>query len=241
MREFKMPPRTLPGRRHDSKFMLWVSLAALAVSFSILFLIANTPGSLLHRLGPPLVWALVLIVLGALGMYVVVMRRKFERLKQSISFVLEQEELVRRIPARPDVRIPLPQIKSLHEKSGCLVVTGGDPVRTIAVPRKVENFDLLRTELLKHAPLSSPPWSYRLRWITLSLFAISALLLIWSENPTTIRSAAAVFVVFMGWESFKLHRLLRHNPKPWVFWLMIASIWLSTGYLIYVRIFGGSL
>lgn len=241
MEEFRLPRRAFPTPSHDSRIMLWVSIAALVLSFSILIFIGYAPHSVVHRFGQPLVGVLVLIILCTLGTYIVMLRRKVERLRHDLTFVLGQDELVRKMPRHPDVRIPLPKVKTLHEQAGCLVVEGSDPPRRIAVPRKVENFELLKAELLKYAPLSPPPLSYRLGWATSCLYILSGVLLTWSGNVTIIRTAAAVFVILSGWESFKLHHLLRRSPKRFALWLAMGSFWLSIGFLIYIRVFGGNL
>lgn len=241
MEEFRLPQRIFSSPRRDSRTMLWVSIPALVLSFIILFFIGYAPHSVVHRVGPPLVGVLVLVVLSTLGTYIVMLRRKFERLRRDLTFVLEQDELVRKMPGRPDVRIPLLQIKSLYEPSGCLMVEGSDPPRRIAVPSKVENFEQLKAELLKYAPLSPPPLSYRFGRTTSFLYIVSGVLLAWSGNGTIIRTAAAVFVVLSGWESFKLHRLFQRRAKRLAFWLILGSFWLSIGFLIYITVFGGSL
>lgn len=239
MEEFRLPQRTFPTRRHDNWVVALVSIGAVVLTLGILFFIGYGPHSVLHQVGPLLVWSIVVIVFCAVGVDLFMLRRTFDRVKSDLTFVLYQDELIRKRPGFPDVQVSLPEIKSLHEQSGCLVVTGGDPPRRIAVPQKVENFELLKAELLKNAPHSSPPRRSGLGWITSSLFVICGLLLIWSGNVTTIQTAAAVFVVLLGWESLKLHRLLRHSPKRMVFWSLMGLVWLSIGFLIYIRVFGG--
>ena len=187
MSEFKLPPRTLPAGRHDARIMLRVSMAGIVLAFGILFLLATDPHSVVHRFGPLLVWALVLIVVYIVATFFVVLRRELERSRQDLTFVLSEGELIRKRPRSPDVRIPLPQILFLYEQWGCLVVAGGDPPLRLEVPKKVENFKLLKAELLKYAPRSSVPWSYRLklRCADLPLYIIWGVLVIWSGNVTT--------------------------------------------------------
>ncbi len=243
MREFKISARTFPTPRHDSRIMLLVSAAALALSFGILFFIGYAPGSLVHRLGPPLVWVLVLVILCTLATYILMLRRKWERVRHDLSYALDKDELTCKMPGRPDVQIALQQIQSLYEQSGYLVVTGGDPARRIAVPRKVEDFELLRTELLRYAPLSSPPWSYRLKvgWVTLLLYIICWVLLLWSGDAHTIRLAAVGVVVLLGWDSFILHQRMPRGRARITLWVALGSSWLLTAGVIYIRAFGGRL
>ena len=241
MGEFRLPQRTFLTRRHDNWMVALVSIGAVVLALGILFFIGYGPHSVVHQVGPLLVWSILLIVFCAVGLDLFILRRTFDRVKYDLRFVLNQDELIRERPGFPDVRISLQKIRSLHEQSGCLVVTGGDPLKRIAVPQDVENFELLKAELLNCAPLSSPPRHSSLGWVTSSLFIISGMLLIWPGNVTIIRTAATVFVGLLGWESFKLHRLLQRGPKRWVFWLLMACVWLSTGFLIYIRVFGGRL
>lgn len=218
-----------------------VSIGAVVLMLGILLFIWYGPHSVVHHVGSLLGWAILLIVFCAVGVDLFMLRRTFERMKCDLAFVLNQDELIRKKPGFPDARIPLQKVRSLREQSGCLVVAGGDPLKRIAVPEKVENFELLKAELLKYTPLYSPPRRSSNGWVTSSLFIISGMLLIWSGNVTITRTAAAVLVVLLGWESFKLHRLFRRSTKRFLFWLMMGSVWLSIGFLIYIRVLEGSL
>jgi hypothetical protein len=239
MGEFKMPPRTLPTRRHGHIMVWLVSIGTVLLAFGILFFIGYGPHSVVHRVGPLLTWVLVLLILCAVGTNFVALRRSFERVKYDLTFVLSQSELIRKRPACPDVRISLPQIKSLYEQSGCLVVAGGDPPRTIAVPKDVENFTLLQAELMKYASLAPPPRRSSLGWITLFLTLICWWLLIWSGNINTTRAAGGGVLVLLGWWSFELRQRLLHSPKRIALWILVGSSWLLAGFLIYIRAFGG--
>lgn len=241
MGEFRLPPRALETRRHDNIMVGLASIGTILLAFATLLLVGYGPHSVVRRAFPILSSGIVLLVLSALVTVLVAMRRSSQRVRHELTFVLNENELIRKRPGHPDVRLPLSQIKSLYNQSGCLVVAGGDPPLRVAVPKEVENFELLKAELMKYASPVSPPRRSSHGWVTSSLFIIFGLLLIWSGNVVTIRAAAGVFVVLLGWESFKLRLLLRNSPKRFLFWLMMGSVWLSTGFLIYLRVFGGRL
>lgn len=240
MGEFRLSPKTLPTRRHDNIMVALVSGGGLLLLFGILFFIAYGPHSIVDRVGPWLVWALVLIVVCAVATSFVGLRRSFQRVRHDLTFVLNQGELIRKRPGYPDVQIPLPQIKSLYEQSGCLVVTGGDPPRRIAVPEQVENFALLQAELLKHASWTSPPRRRsRLGWITPVLTIICWSLLLFSGNITTTWIAGGGVLVLLSEWSFKLRHRLLHSPERVALWIMVGWSWLLAGFAIYFRLFGG--
>jgi len=238
--EFKMPPRILPSRRHDNIMVGLVSVGGLLLVFGILFFIGYGPHSVVDRVGPWLVWALVLIVVCGVATSFVGLRRSFQRVRHDLTFVLNQSELIRKRPGYPDVRIPLPQIKSLNEQPGCLVVTGGDPPRRIAVPKQVKNFELLQAELLKYASWASPPRRRSpLGWITPLLTIICWSLLLFSGNVNISRIAGGGVLVLLGEWSFKLRHQLLHSPKRVAFWILVGSAWLLAGFAIYFRLIGG--
>jgi hypothetical protein len=239
MGEFKLPRKTLPTRWHDVRMVWLVSIAGVVLSLGILFFIAYGPYSVVHRVGPLLVYLIALIVLCALGTDFVALRRTFERVKCDLTFVLSQDELVRKSPGFPDVRISLPQIKSLFEQPGYLVVGGGDPPRKIVIPKNVENFKSLRAELTNYASLAPAPRQFSLGWITLLLSIISWSLLVWSRDINTTRAAGLGVLVLLGWESFRQRQPMLHSSKRVALWLLFGSAWLSAGFLIYVRVFRG--
>ena len=240
MGEFKLPRRTLPTRRHDVRIVWLVSSGAVILSLGILFFVAYGPHSVVHQVGPLLVWVIVLSVLCALGVDFVTLRRTFERVKCDLTLVLNQDELICKRSGFPDVRISLPEIKSLYERSGCIVVTGGDPQRKIPVPKNVENFGLLQAELVKYARLTPAPRRFSLGWIVLLLTIICWSLLAWSSDINTTRAAGAAVLVLLGWESFHLYRRMYRTPARIALWILLGSAWLSAGFLIYIRVFGGT-
>ena len=132
MSEFKLPPGTFPASRHDARIMLRVLMAALALAFGILLFMGYGRRPVVHRFGPLLVWALILAAVCIATIPFVMVGR----LRQDLTFVLDEGELIRKKPGFPDVRIPLPQIQFLYEQSGCLVVAGGDPPLRVTVPPK---------------------------------------------------------------------------------------------------------
>lgn len=166
MREFKMPPGTLPTRRHDNWMVGLVSIGAVLLGLGILFFIVYGPRSVVRPIFPILRWSIVLLILCDLATVFVAMQRIPQRVRHELTFLLNENELIRKRPGFPDVQISLPQFISLYEKSGCLVVAGGNPLRRIAIPKKVENFKLLQVELMKYASPAPPPRRSSLGWIT---------------------------------------------------------------------------
>lgn len=239
MGEFRLPPRTFPTRRHDARIVWLVSIGAVLLVLGILFFIGYGPRPVVHRVGPLLVWVLVLIVVFDIATVFLVVRRTLERVRHDLTFALSENELIRKRPGYPDVRISLSQIKSLYEQSGCLVVAGGDPQRKIAVPKSVENFGLLQAELMKYTSLAPPPRRISLEWITLLLIIVCWVLLLFSGNINITRVAGGGVLVLLGEWSFELRHRLLHSPKRIALWILVGSSWLFAGGVIYLRVFGG--
>lgn len=218
-----------------------VTIGAILIVIGILLFIGYGPHSVVDRIFPILRWAIVLLILCALAIDFMAMRRTSQRVIGELTFLLNENELIRKRPGHPDVRLSLSQIKSLYEQPGFLVVAGGDPPRRIIVPKETENFELLQAELLKYASCAPPSALRRIRfgWIT-SLLAITCWwLLLFSRNIITTWVAGGVALVLLGEWSFEMrHRLLR-GPNRIMFSIMLGLAWLSAGLLIYIRIFSG--
>ncbi len=240
MYEFKIASKTFPSRSRDASLVWFVSISAVVISLGILVFIRYGPFSVIHRIGLFLVWLLITVILCALGVDFVMLRRTFERINLDLTFLLTQEDLIRRRPGYSDVSIALSQIKSLHEQSGCLVVTGGDPARRIAVPKNVGNFELLQAELLKHGALIAAPTRSLRGWATLPVSIVVWSLLLWSTNLAVVRAAGVLALLLLGWSSLYLYLSLRRGTKRFPLWIFLGASWAATVFVIYIRIFRGS-
>ncbi|TAM81494.1 MAG: hypothetical protein EPN47_12110 [Acidobacteria bacterium] len=234
-----MPPRTLPTRRHDNIMVGLVSIGTVLLAFGILLFIGYGPHSAVHQTFPILKWAIVLLILFALATDFVAMQRISQRVRHDLTFLLNENELIRKRPWFPDVRIPLQQIISAYEQSGCLVVAGGNPRRRIAVPKNVENFDLLLDELMKYATPVRPAGRIRLGWITSLLAVVCWWLLLFSANLIIVWVAGGVALALLGEWSFEIRHRLIEGPSRAMSWIMLGLAWLSAGFAIYVRVFAG--
>jgi len=240
MYEFKIASKTFPSRLRDASLVWLVSISAVVISLGILVFIRYGPFSVIHRVGPLLVWLLILVILCALGVDFVMLRRTFERMALDLTFLLTEEDLIRRRPGYADVRIALSQIKSLHEQSGCLVVTGSDPARRIAVPKNVGNFELLQAKLLKHGALIAAPRRSLRGWATLPVSIAVWSLLLWSTNLAIVRAAGALALLLLVWSSHYLYRSLHRGTKRFPLWIFLGASRAATVFVIYIRIFKGS-
>ena len=239
MYEFKIASKTFPSRLRDASLVWLASISAVAISLGILVFIRYGPFSVIHRIGPLLVWLLISVILGALGVDFVMLRRTFERMKLDLTFLLTEEDLIRRRPGYSDVSIALSQIKSLHEQSGCLVVTGGEPARRIAVPKNVENFELLQAKLLKHGALIAAPRRSLLGWAAFPISIVVWSLLLWSTNLAVVRVAGVLALLLLVRSSHYFYSSLRRGTKRFPLWLFLGASWAATVFVIYIRIFKG--
>jgi hypothetical protein len=150
------------------------------------------------------------------------------RMKRQLAFVLTDNDLTRKRSGWPDVQIPFSEIRSVKEKRDWLIVEEAVAGRRIAVPRDVNDFELLRSELAKYARPSSPSGTrHGISFLgglgVLLLSIVCWWLALFSSNAGLVRGSGVVILVLLGWSglyALKL-RLLRSAP---VFVLLILSV-----------------
>jgi hypothetical protein len=236
MSEFKIVSRQETDTRREYKVRLltWGSVVAVAViALASLYAVRFSN----RELDNVLIVLVVVLMTGAIvGGPFFAARLGLERLERDLVFELTDTEMIRRRRGFPDIRIGLSEIDGLHERSGWLVVESSKPRRMMAIPEALEGFDVLRAELLKHCSIVAKRQRSLLdaALLLVSLFCWGILL--WSRSTVAGLLAAISALVLLGWESLRLHRLLRHGSQRSVLWFLIGSTWAVAALVIYLRI-----
>jgi FtsH-binding integral membrane protein len=235
--EFRIPLVDDSTRHRDRKIRLILWGLVLALLGITLFAVcgARAAGPILNT---TLACVAVLIVMGVfVGANILGLQLGLDKLEHDLVFILTDRELVRRRAGWPDTRIELSDVTSIQEGAGWLVVRGAKPQSRIAIPEKVEDFVLLRTELAKHGAIAKPTRrsSSRIIWMAASL--VCWLLVLWSRNPSVVRIAGSAGLVILGAESYRLASRLRHTPKRYFLWTALSISWVAVLLLVYLAVF----
>lgn len=149
--EFRVLPDDLAGRARDRKvrLLLWGAVAALTGT-AVLGIVGVR--SMSREMESVLVWTAGAITAGVvIGAYYLAYRNGLNKMRSSMVFLLTDEDLVRKKPGWPDIRIELCEVERLYEHRGWLVVESREPGRRIVIPDDVRGYAGLKRELAKYA------------------------------------------------------------------------------------------
>jgi hypothetical protein len=227
-------------RNRDLRIRLaaWSTILLLlgATFFGIYGALSSRP-----RVSTAFTWLAVLIVAGAIvGAYFLALRLGLERVERGLVFVLTEEGLVRKRTGWPDTQIGFAEIKALYQRPGWLLVESSEPRRRIAIPERVEGFDSLRAELVKHSVIVAAPQHSPMRFIPVVTSLVCWGLVLWSRDAGVVMAAGAVALLVLGWEFFRLFGQLRHSPKRLALSLLIGLSWVAAALLVYLRVIRAS-
>lgn len=233
MAQFRIPAGTVPPHERASQF-LWGSVLAL-LGITAFGIISGLHGNdLLNKIAVGLATAIVIFAVGAA--YYFGARMGLERAQRNSVFVLTDRELIRKREGWPNIQIGLLEIKALCDRPHYLIVEGPEPLSRITVPKRVENFELLRAELLKYSSVVKPPARSSLYWIpTLISFACWPLVT-WSHDIHVVLGAGIMLLALSGWLCLGFDKKLAHVPKRALIraWLVVS--WFIALWIVYSRV-----
>jgi hypothetical protein len=232
--EFRISSKAVTSHDTTTRLVLWGAVPALVVIAVLGVLAALHGNDSLNEVAVVLAVATVIFVVGAAHYFGV--RMGMDRVRRDSHFLLTDRELVRKRHGWPDVQIRLSEMRALCERPAFLIVEGATPSSRIAVPKEVEGFELLRAELLKHAPLVKPPTRSFLYWIpTVISFACWPLVL-WSHDTHVVLGAGIVLLALSGWLCLSFDKKLAHVPKRALIRVWLAVSWAIALWFVYTRI-----
>jgi hypothetical protein len=131
------------------------------------------------------------------------------------------------------------EMQSLYERSDWLVIQTNDRQRKVAIPKEVDGYEALHTELAKHAPLTAPPRRSSSGWAVMLTSIVAWWLLLWSANDAVVRVAGAPVLLLLAWSSFYLYRLRLSGAKRLPLWFLLGVGWAAALVLVYIRTLNG--
>lgn len=138
---------------HERSFWLFSVSACLFLIGAVLFSFFEPPGisdSVAHSIG----WTAVAITFASVvGLTVLSAKEGTWKLKQKLRFEVSDGRIIKTSDDGTTVEIALNKVESIHEYGGWLLVRGGEPVREIAVPREINDFEVLKGELTSYHPV----------------------------------------------------------------------------------------
>ena len=160
MREFKIGEDVL---KHEAKFRIlsWGTvLLLMAVSVSLFALHISGVLNTHSELGIVFVFTFLSSIIGAC---ILGCREVLNYAERQMTFVLDDTGICRKRRGFPEETITFSEIGTLSEELRWLVIYGREPLKKIAIPKKVNGFEIIRAELEKHHSISqmSVPASVR--------------------------------------------------------------------------------
>jgi hypothetical protein len=152
MPEFRIENDALK-REARFRMLSWGTVLLLVVVATFLFVL-RTSGYIGDSSGLGSLFVLT-ILSAAIIPIIRAPRDGLHRAERKMVFALDEKRIVRKRHGYPDVEIAFSEIETLREELRWLVITSTDPPRKIAVPKNVNGYELIRTELAKHHPLSA--------------------------------------------------------------------------------------
>ena len=158
------------------------------------------------------------------------------RAERKMVFALGEKKIVRKRQGYPDVEIAFSEVEALREELRWLVITSTEPRRKIAIPKDVSGYELIRTELAKHHPLSARV-AFPLRGTALLMASIlSWAAVLWFKDVRVVIAAGAVAVATLAFGSYRVSKLLHRRSKRSLLWVSLGFTWLAALLLIYLRV-----
>jgi hypothetical protein len=185
-------------------------------------------------------WLTGLIVAGSVvGTYIFTFWRGTDKLRRGVAFEMNEKELVRKSTGWPDVRIVLSEICALQEGQAGLLVASDNPRRRIAIPKAVDGYEELRTELAKHCSITVIPRRLALPFGPLLISLFCWALVLWSKNRGVVEVAAAIALIIAMWGAFRLMRSASGTPKKHLIWTLVWMVlgvnWVAAIMVVYSR------
>jgi hypothetical protein len=164
-------------------------------------------------------------------------RETLSAAERQMVFVLDDKGITRNRRGFPPLHIAFSDIDYLGEEMRWLIVTSAQPPKQIGVPKSVKGYELIRAELSRHYPLSSPQQKFRLRSAT--LVALSVLVWVaafWFRDMRIAIPSGVVALTLLAVGSYRLWTLLHRGPKKALSWICVGVVWIVTILLICVRL-----
>ena len=179
----------------------------------------------------------VLTILSAAIIAIILAPREgLHRAERKMVFALDERKIARKRQGYPDVEIAFSEVETLREELRWLVIISTEARRKIAVPRNVSGYELIRTELAKHRPLSArvafPLGSTAFPMVSILSWAA----VLWFRDVRAIIAAGTVAMVTLAFGSYRLWTLPHRSSKRPLLSACLGLAWLLALLVIYLRL-----
>src|SRR5258705_6402225 len=145
----------LPKHSPYQRTLRVLSGSAIFPLLGILFFSLFEPAGLSDSIAHSIAWAAgTIMVISILGLTLLGVKDETWKLKRKLRFEVSDGKIIQISDDTAAVEIPLNNIESLHEYRGLLLISGGEPRKQISVPVEINDFEVLKRELVSYHPLT---------------------------------------------------------------------------------------
>jgi hypothetical protein len=233
MQEFRIDKDAL--KREERWSVLSWGIVALLFAIAVALFVFHISGYMDDS--PNLGGVFVLTILVAAILAVILAPREgLRRAERKMVFSLDDSRIVRKRPGFPDVKIAFSEIDILSEDLRWLVVISAEPRKKIAIPKNICGYDLVRTELAKHHPLSRRAALPLKGTVLLTVSVLSWIALLWFRDVKAMATAGTVAVATLVFGSYRVLALLHKRSNLPLLWAYLGFAWLAALSLIFIRV-----
>jgi hypothetical protein len=204
----------------------------------LLLLSHYEPEGISDSTGHAIGWAaIVILVVSLIVALALAAKEGTWKLWKTLQIELSDDKIIRKLEGSPTIEIPLTQIGPLYEYPGGLIIRSDEPTREIVVPREVNDFEALKSELTAYCTLS--PLKVRVSprsFLSLALLIGTYLVFFVSRARVVVTVAGVAALVLHGIGIYSLNRILRERPMPRLLTASLFLSWLVLAWVVWQRI-----
>lgn len=236
MNEFRFVGSKLSGRRNDlsARLELWGIVVGL---LSIGLFASYGSRQTIQRFSIVLsVLAGFLVVSAIVLAFMVAFRHAREKAASEWSFILTDENLIKKRKGRPDIIVPLGDITELYFQNSYLVVKSSTLGLRIDIPKEIEGFDTLQKALGScKTPSSRSSGIFRLARTL--LYAVCCAFVLWSRQLPIVLLASVIGFMLLGLQSLSFYNYIKHKPQTrYAGVAFICFEWMSAVLIAFFRL-----
>jgi hypothetical protein len=172
------------------------------------------------------------------GAFVAAFHGGIAEAKRRWVFIVTEKALARREKGLPDIEIGLSEIAAINERRHWLVVESETQRQKIAVPREIENYSMLRSELARHCSITrapEAPWIARVGMVVAILFYVCCAIVFWSLGGFISRLVGVAALLLLTWQFLFLGWRARVSRNRLLFRIMLFVYWAIALWFVYFR------
>lgn len=227
-----------PSTRSYQRPFRIISWSAIAALLGIFLFSIYEPEGVSRSTNVGLAYLMGAIVVGLIGYGLSLSSKEaMWKVKHAYQWEMTDDKIVESLKDGGTVEIALNEVKSLEERRGWLLITGGEPPRGIFVPTDVDDFERIKRALTAQCGLT--PLKVRVSpvaYLPLMLMLVSVVLVLFSRTPAVVLGSGATLLLLQAWAVKSLHRIWRGRPIPKLVLVTYVLSWLITAWLVFVQV-----